>query len=298
MFQYTAFGLNIASEIEFPEMFLSKNTELVDVHIRIGKTPKFIKDGRTENSELQITPNEFLMHFKDVARYYATEGNLIIAEPYPDANIKKLRLYLLCNAMAAIVHQRKLIPLHCSGIICKTGVAIIVGPSGAGKSTTVKALTQKGYSIFADDVCVIKSEKNKVLAIPSYPMMKLWDKSFDLLELENAKAEDKIISEMNKYGVFFHDEFISEWKPVVKIFTIVKEEDSHKVLAEKQTGIDAFKIIAENTYRNYYVEPMKLNAIHFEMVSNLLRQCEVYKITRPADKNSIAEVVKIIEEKL
>ena len=298
MFYYTAFGLQIASETAFPEMFLSEETDHIDVHIRIGETPKSIQAGITENPELWITPDEFLMHFKDVARYYATGGNLIIAELYPSANQKKFRLYLLCNAMAAIVHQRKLIPLHCSGIICKTGVAIIVGHSGAGKSTTIKALTQKGHKIFADDVCVLKSENNKMLAIPSYPMMKLWENSFDLLQLGNAIEEDRIMAEMDKYGVFFHNEFIAQWKPIIKIFTIVKTENAHEVLTERQSGIEAFKIIAENTYRNYYVEPMKLNVLHFEMVSNLLQQSEVYKITRPVNKNSITEIVEIIEREL
>jgi len=298
MFYYTAFGFNIASELEFPELFISKKHIDVDVHIKMGIAPKFLEDGVTTNPELWVTPDRYLIHFKEVAWYYAENGNLIIIDPFENADAKSLRLLLLCNAMAAIIHQRKLIPLHASGIISKNGVVLIVGHSGTGKSTTIKALTKRGHKIFTDDVCVLKSQYEKIFAIPSYPMMKLWENSFDLLQLGNTNEDHKLKFDINKYGVFFHDEFISEWKPVIKIFNIVKSDEKDEVQIEKQKGIDAFIIIGENTYRNQYVEPMKLNSLHFEMVSSLLKQSDVYKITRPSSTDSISDVIKIIEKEL
>ena len=295
MFYYTAFGLNISSEIEFPEMLISTKADSTDVNIILGKVPPFPEDGSTINERLWITPNEFLMHFKDVATYYAKNGNLIIAEVNADAERKLVRLYLLCNAMAAIIHQRKLIPLHCSGIITQKGVAIIVGQSGAGKSTTTKALTQKGHRIFTDDVCVLKIKNNAISAIPSYPVMKLWERSFELLQLGIASESDMYSANFNKYRVFFHDHFVNEWQPVSTIFNLTVSEDSKEVSITKQNGIEAFVTIGENTYRNYYVEPMQLNAVHFEMISRLAQQCEVYKIVRPPTVDSIAVVVEMIE---
>lgn len=280
--------------MEFPEMLHADKSEAVDVHIRLGAVPPFPDEG-TQNERLWITPDEFLMRFTDVAIFYAKKGSLVIADVNPAADKKTVRLYLLCNAMAAIVHQRKLIPLHCSGVICKGGVALMVGHSGAGKSTTLKALSRQGHAIFTDDVAVLKNDEGCIHAIPSYPMMKLWEHSFDLLKLGKTNDNDKLNLYLNKYSVFFHGQFISEWKQVLKIFHLAKDENTTEVLIKKLKGIGAFKIIAENTYRNYYVEPMKLNAVHFEMVSSLFRQSEVYTITRPATADSIDEVVKIIE---
>jgi hypothetical protein len=200
--------------------------------------------------------------------------------------------------MAAIIHQRKLIPLHASGIITDDGVVLIVGHSGAGKSTTIKALTIKGHKIFTDDVCVLKLINEKVFSIPSYPMMKLWESSFDLLEIDTKNKTDKIWSDTDKYGIFFHEDFISSWQPVIKIFKIEKSDTVVEVMIIKQSGIESFITIGENTYRNHYVEPMKLNTLHFTIVNNLLKQCEVYKVTRPADTDSISAVVKIIEKEL
>ncbi len=163
MFYYTAFGFSIASEIYFPELLIRKKPKSADIQIQIGSTPKSLDEGVTDNPELWITPDKYLIHFKDSAYYYAENGKRIIVEPYKNAEPNSMRVYLLCNAMAAIIHQRKLIPLHASGIIIDNGVALIVGHSGAGKSTTIKALTKKGHKIFTDDVCVLKSKKEKIL---------------------------------------------------------------------------------------------------------------------------------------
>jgi len=298
MYYYTAFGFCIASEIHFPELLENSKTDTYDINIRIGPSPRNIENGITDNPELWITPEKYLIHFKNVAYYYAENGNSIIIEPYENAEPKSIRIYLLCNAMAAIIHQRKLIPLHASGILTDDGVALIVGHSGAGKSTTTKALTIKGHKIFTDDVCVLKLINEKVFAIPSYPMMKLWESSFDLLEIDNKNKTDKIWSDTDKYGIFFHEDFISSWQPVIKIFKIEKSDTAVEVMIIKQSGIESFITIGENTYRNHYVEPMKLNTLHFTIVNNLLKQCKVYKITRPADTDSIPAVVKIIEKEL
>ncbi len=47
-----------------------------------------------------------------------------------------------------------------------------------------------------------------------------------------------------------------------------------------------------------YIEPMKLNVLHFKMVSALLQQCTVFKITRPSIGNSILKVTEMIENEL
>lgn len=298
MFYYNAFGLHIASEMEFPEMLPGAKTDVVAVNIRLGAVPEFPEEGNTIKGYLWITPDEFLILFQDVATYYAKNGNLIIADINPEADKKLVRLYLLCNAMAAIIHQRKLIPLHGSGIISKRGVALVVGQSGAGKSTTIKALTQRGHPIFADDVCVLKNKQQAIFAIPSYPMMKLWENSFELLKLGVAPKSKQFSADYNKYAVFFHDNFVTEWLPVCKIFNLIVSEDCTEVSITKQTGVEAFYTIGENTYRNYYIDPMNLNALHFDMISKLIQQCEVYKIVRPATVDSIATVVETIENKL
>jgi hypothetical protein len=297
MFYYTAFGLTIASEFEFPELIINDQQVNIDVRIQIGTTPKSIEGATLCGHNLWVSPTQCLQQIEEVAYYYAENGNLVVVEPYANADQKSMRIYFLCSTMAAIIHQRKLIPLHASGIRTDKGVALIIGDSGAGKSTTIKALTNRGHKIFTDDVCVLRSNEGKIMGTPSYPVMKLWENSFDLLQLGKINEEQRLWPDTNKYGVFFHDQFAVQWEPVVKVF-ILEKVGNERVRMEKQKGAKAFVAIGSNTYRGAYIEAMQLNILHFTIVNDLVKQSEVYQITRPAEGDSLSEVISIIEKAL
>ena len=297
MFYYTAFGLIISSEIQFPELVASENKE-ADVKITIGVTPKLIESPNFSNTEFTITPTLFLQHIDEVAYYYAEKGEIIIVEPYKNADLKSLRIYLLCSTMSAIIHQRGMIPMHASGILTDNGVVLITGDSGAGKSTIIKALSKKGHRIFTDDVCVLQSQNGIIEGIPSYPVMKLWENTFKLLELGEIKGEDRLWPDVDKYAVYFHNEFLASWKKISKIFILEKSEDIYKPILINQSGAEAFIAIGSNTYRGWYIEPMKLSDLHFSMVNEVIKQCKVLKITRPVEGDSVSLVTELIEENL
>ena len=224
------------------------------------------------------------------------KGRLIIVKKYKGSCQKTLRIYLLCNPFAAIIHQRKFIPLHASGFLTANGIVLLIGYSGSGKSTTIKGLEERGYQLFTDDVCVVKEIDGKIYCIPSYPMVKLWENSFNLLELTEIREENRIWPDENKFSIFFHLNFINNWKPLWKIFVIeVDNNTNDDVFLIEQSIIESFKEIGKNTYRNEYIEPMQLNALHFNIVSKIIKQCSIHKITRPRLKNTISEVINLIE---
>ena len=202
MYNYWGFGLTIASEIEFPE-FLPYNFEEPDVIISLGKTPENLKGADViKRVNVSMSPTEYLLKFVNIANYYVNLGNKIIVEPFAGADEKSVRLFLLSNAMAAILHQRDTISLHASAIEHNEGLVLFCGQSGAGKSTTVTMLQQQGYKIISDDVCVLKIEGDVITAVPSYPMVKLWEDSFAKTGLTIGEEAYKIRPQMPKYARF------------------------------------------------------------------------------------------------
>lgn len=119
MYKYWGFGLHIASEIEFPEL-LPMEFDLPDVEFVLGKMPEIKEDisVSTKNFSYYITDNELLFKVYDIAGYYAANGNKIIIEPFTNVqDMRSIRLYVLATAIAAILLQRGLLPLHASAII-------------------------------------------------------------------------------------------------------------------------------------------------------------------------------------
>lgn len=299
MYHYWAYGLLVASEMEFPEL-LPYVFEEQDVTIRLGKTPEALTgDGVVHKVRVSISPNEYLLKFLNVANYYAARGNEIIIEPLPDGDEKSVRLFALSNAFAAILYQRNLIPLHASGIFYEKGVALFCGASGAGKSTTITALQQKGYRVFTDDVCVLQQQPDgSVTAVPSYPMIKLWEDSFEKNGLMMVDEEKRLRPELPKYANFFHANFFTQPQLIKQIFVLEQSNLGDGVHINPLTALQAFDEIQKNVYRPLQLTSMKKRNILFSFVNHLIKNTATYKINRPSNRNTLPELLLQIEAKL
>jgi hypothetical protein len=299
MYNYWAYGLTIQSEIEFPE-FLPYEFEKTDLSIRVGVVPDMlVGEDVVQKVNVSMSPNEYLLRFLNIANYYAANGNEVIIQPLPGADLKSVRLFVLSNVMAAILHQRDLVSLHASGIIHNDELVLFCGKSGAGKSTLVTALQQKGYKIFTDDVCVLKqSVDGRVYGESSYPMTKLWQDSFERLGLPMAEPGLMIRPEMPKYALFFHEKFEITGKVVKQIFVLDSDKHQDELKVYPLSSMGAFAELQQNTYRLGQINAMKKRNRHFKTISALTQYTEVYKSIRPKNENSLASLIAAIESRL
>ncbi|EXG77867.1 hypothetical protein XylorDRAFT_0217 [Xylanibacter oryzae DSM 17970] len=284
MIKYLGFGLNINSEIEFPEL-LEADFMTPDIEILLGKVPE-IKDSinfSSPNFEYNINDNEFAFKVKNTAFYYATSGRKIIVEPIGEIKkMRDIRLYILATVMAAILLQRRLMPLHSSAISYHGELYCICGDSGAGKTTTVSYLSNKGYDIFSDDILVLNKDKsNSITACASYPMIKLWSDTLD--DMHCSKYSEKsfpIMSGMDKYGFFFHKRFNTNRLMIKKIF-IIKRQECHDILIKEIKGFEAFTSLMKQIYRPMLIQSNSLKQLCFMIISNLAKDSKIYEISRP-----------------
>ena len=286
MIKYLGFGLNINSEIEFPEL-LEADFITPDIEILFGKVPE-IKDAinfSSPNFEYNINDNEFTFNVKNIAIYYAKDGKQVIVEPACEIkNMRNIRLYILATVMAAILLQRKLIPLHSSAITYNDQLYCVCGDSGAGKSTVISYLTNKGYSIFSDDILVLNKDKsNTITACASYPMIKLWSDTLDDMHCSTYSEKSfPIMAGMDKYGFFFHKRFNTNRLIINKIF-IIKKQECHDILIKEIKGFDAFTSLMKQIYRPILIQNNFLKQLCFMVISNLVKDSKIYEISRPTN---------------
>jgi hypothetical protein len=301
MFKYWGFGLHILSEIEFPE-FMDAEFEQPDITISIGTVPEGLAgESVLQKVRVAMSPTEYLQKVINVASYYVANGNEIRIDPNPAADEKSIRLFLLSNAMAAVLHQRNLIPLHASAIFHGDGVVLFCGPSGVGKSTIVTALQAKGYKVFSDDVCVLKPSVNNpdlIMAVPSYPMMKLWIDSFNKTGIQMASEEDRIRPHLAKYARFYHDEYEIAPQPIKRVFMLDSANLEQQAEIKEMAPIESFNALQRNTYRHVQMNAMKKRGFHFSIVSKLTAAVPISRISRPQHVNTVNEVVELIESTL
>jgi hypothetical protein len=277
--QYRGFGLNIASEIEFPELLPLRFTT-PDITISVRKDIDEITGEKTIHHDHTVIINdaEFYLDITGVCKYYVKDTHAIYIAPYSGIDDRSVRLYLLGTIMAYVLFRLALIPLHASAIIKNDKLVLFTGDSGAGKSTTLTKLALRGYTVFTDDICVIDKEGK---GVASYPMIKLWDDALEKLNNPAFSNKDfKIRPGMDKYGYFFHDSFNTHAVPIDTIFIIRTDNFPGSPPQQQLTGHKAFDALAHQVYRRYLVIGPELRTLYFKRVAMLAHNCRVIEIHR------------------
>lgn len=300
-YRYTGYGLKVLSEIEFPEL-MPDDFEQADITITLGVIPADMRAKvNPDKSSSAVLQQDFILNIPSVGLYYASQGKNILVEPNENSDESSLRLFLLSNALAAILVQRNQILLHASSIIHENQLILFLGDSGAGKSSIAAELSKRGFTVFSDDVCVLKSfHKNDktVEAIASYPMMKLWDDTINVLKDDQFEKKHKIRPEMEKYSHFFHSSFDSKAYPIKKLFFLHPVNEIIPYESRKVSGLEAFEWLGKNTYRRQFILDHEMQKLHLEAISRLISSAEILLMSRSMSDSDISSFTDFVEKYL
>ncbi len=290
---YSAYGLNIASEIECPQLMAAPGSP-PDVTIRRGPAPHALDPTRAHGRSYQVDGDRLLLDIENVGRYLVSGGREILVEPCPDANEGLVRLFLLGSAFGALLHQRGYWPLHGSAIAIPGGAAIFMGASGRGKSSLAGVFQRRGFPVLSDDVSALSFDPGGAARVwPAYPRLHLWSDSLAQLGELPDHLEERI-SELDKYELPLQH-FALEPLPVRVIYTLYVEEGDGLRLAPLK-GFEKVQELTLNTYRLHYLHGLHLEQQLFQQAQNLARQARMLRVTRPPQPFLLDELADLIQK--
>lgn len=265
--RYLAFGLSITSDIALSECLIDHRSTSADVSI-------------TSTAHLNIEKNDsqtFFFSIKNTGNFLIKNGREIYYEKMLGVEDKKIVLFLLGSCMGALLQQRGHIVLHGNAISYdQKNAEIFVGQSGAGKSTLAAWHYQQGASILADDVCLLTRNANQTVdIIPSYPQLKLWKTTADMLEIETDSLEN-VFGALSKYRLPIKDKFYHHPLPVKKI-TIINPTLKIK---RHIKGFDKFHQLFTHNYRYQFLSQMGIDQIYYQKFLSFIASIEVYESPR------------------
>jgi hypothetical protein len=284
-YKYKAFGLSCESEIELPAFLQGSNDEPAQFKIQLSeRLPDFQKDFVQPEAYCKLNETEFEYKVEGVANYFVKDGNTIFIQALC-SDWNTILLYFYSNCMGALLFQRDLIPFHVSGVIDPSGGVWLFGaPSGVGKSTLAIKLKERGFEVFTDDTALIYVAEEKCMALASYPMIKAWKTSLDNQSVLNENAMYQLRADIDKYGVFFHDDFKEMACPVKGI--IFMEEEGDEIEICRLRGIEGLERLRDNVYRSQWVRDMGKGRLQFELVSSIAKVVPFWLAKRPANVSS------------
>ncbi len=125
---------------------------LDDVKLKQVVSVRKVTHSVYSNGWLNIGPKEFFMKIKGVGSFYACDGDYVEIAPVKGVTNNFVELYLNGSVYGAILHQRKMLPLHGSSFETEGRGVMLCGESGAGKSSLTTSFCLNGAGFLTDDV--------------------------------------------------------------------------------------------------------------------------------------------------
>lgn len=276
-YTYRAFGLIISSEIEIPEF--NSATGKSQVEITMDKIPENIPNIYKQGFRFQIAKNEFLLRFKTWAEFYVKDGEKIIIQPQDGVDERDVRVFLLSPVMGILLHQRKLLPIHTSGICYKKQAVLFAGNSGSGKSTLALAMNKHfGFRLISDDITAVSEENEKTVVHSSFPSIKLWQDSLEMFEIPIEEIP-VIRKDVLKYWYDNSAEYY-EGKLIPSHLFFIEPADVKQISVAVIKGAEKFNLLRQNIFRKNMVDDL-YSSEHFKISSIFLNQVKCFKIVRP-----------------
>jgi hypothetical protein len=298
MFFHKAFGLNVLSEVNLPEV--------PQMSIQDGRVDIFIERGDLSYLWLELSPaklpqqrfvvkdSRIMFHIPDTAIFCIEDGVRIIVSPMKGSDEDKVRLYILGTCMGALLMQRKVLPLHGSAVAIDGKVYAFVGDRGAGKSTLASALLSEGYPLLSDDLIAVSlSEDNHIpLVMPSYPQQKLWKESLKEFGMVTSDYRP-IFQRENKYAIPVQSKFCSEPLPLAGVFELVKTTND-AIEIDRLQGLKRVHTLFYNTYRSFLLSRMQLMEWHFSTTTNIVNHIDIFQVRRPSSSFTAPKLASLI----
>jgi len=175
--RFSAYGLNILSEIDLPE-FLPRggNTIAPDVVVSYDRSTGWKAPDGNERAIWSVSPQDARFWFPAVGGFRVRGGKEILLSPEPDVEERFLRLYVEGMMMASVLQQRGYFVLHASVVQIRDYAVGFLGHIGAGKSSTAAALHMRGHAVVTDDNAAIDLSAPELPVLPAFPTVKVFPK--------------------------------------------------------------------------------------------------------------------------
>jgi hypothetical protein len=278
--KYLLGGITFVSEIALPELPLIQEPSATPhpVSIRLGEVPNLIPGAAELDPDCFATSEQYLLRIPGLASYLVSHGRDIVVSPETGALSLDVRAYLLGTLFVVLCQQRGLLPLHASAVGSTQGVVAFLARSGQGKSSLAAHLAQRGFTVLADDVCLIDlTLANQAMVIPAAPWVKLWRNSLQHLG-RPAEGLERVFSEDDKYRWPLESPLNPE--PIGTLIFLEFEDRSEPTIQEL-SPLEAIPLLMDLTHQAYLLQATGQLQENFLRCSRVSAQAKAYRLIRP-----------------
>lgn len=292
-YHYRVAGFLFRSDFPISELgSIDPGDNAADVQVRKGSVPASLTSPTLSISWLAVSADECRLEIPSIGRFFIRGGVEVVVDPDPAAAPEDLDPYLLGIVVGVICHQRGLLALHANAVEIEDGCVAFVGPSGAGKSTLTGFLSQRGYRMVTDDVCLIRFHDNQATVCPTTPRLKLWKNTLNAMGHESEPLK-RVLSRLDKFSLPVNQAI--GVLPLRRVYVLAQPAIGEPEGIRRVTGAEAIKSLMDNLYHPEIGWATRGEAI-FAQCRTLLNTVECYRLTRRLGFDEMGTVIDRLEE--
>jgi hypothetical protein len=297
-YTYSAYGLNLRSDVSLPELVESEMLPDVDVSFHdlgdnylntlLSDAVQFERPGCL----VRVSKNAVCYSWHDIGTALVRNGNEVIISTAPGTSDSDLAPFITGALLGNLLEQRGFMVLHGSAVAVDGAAAAFLGEKGAGKSTLALHLQKRGYPLLTDDLLPVVFDDNQVRTVPGFPRIKVWSDTVRSMGFD-PDTLPKINKFIDKRSYVCADGFLSDSVNVGRIYILT---DDPKIAIEQIDPSKAFIELTRNTYLSRYLDATGKTADHFRKCETLVTSVPIFRLRRPRDFACLPEVTSAVVE--
>jgi len=195
--------------------------------------------------------------------------------------------------MGALLHQRRVLPLHGAAVRIGSGYVLVIGASGAGKSSLSAALALRGWSVGSDDISAVMLRDGRPYLMPGFPESKMWPDALAMLA-DNADHYGRVRPTIEKRRVPI-TRFSPDELPVLGVVVLTVGVESTCEMQPIDGGLK-MTVLKHHTYRPRLALEFGAHSAHFQTIAALATHAPMWQLSRPRSNVTPAHLAALVED--
>ena len=223
----------------------------------------------------------------------AADGRRITSRRFEDASLESFQVYMLGQALSFALVRQGFEPLHATAVVVDRHAVAFLGDNAFGKSSLAACFLEAGYRLLTDDLLILGESRNRALAYPGPPRIKLFPKIARRFLGEGAANRVQMNADTDKL-ILPIDEHRRHGGPIAlnAIYALVAPRDVYRrpgVTIETLSPREAFMELLKGTFNRRHVNQPRLER-QFGFMARLTDLIAVKRLTYPRTIDRLPEV--------
>jgi hypothetical protein len=234
----------------------------------------------------------YLLRFPDLGDYVvSTDASSIRCYPGAEMPLETIRHLLLNQVIPIVLSQLGEVVLHASACATPQGAIAFLGNTGAGKSTLAASFALRGFPLITDDCLLLEEQSGAVVAIPSYPGLRLWPESIAEF-FEQEPVLQPVAHYTEKKRLFIEQDYFGDPSLLSAIYILAEPQDTEGSSDVAISPVTASEAIFEAIKHTFQLDVTDYNRLarDFRRYEWLAKSVPFFRLAFPREHASLYAV--------